>query len=168
MIRRRIADLAAFDVIRYAQKACSNLAILDLVRRSGALVDAVSAGEIRRALAAGFSTAGDPPPIVYTADLFDAAALDLCVARGVHVNCGSPDMIDQLGGRAPGGSITLRILLATCYETTTYLDRYYSMHPGRLLGSKRLVVLLSAEQRSAAGKSWRESVAEYTTCISTF
>ena len=35
MIRRRIADLAAFDVVRYAQKACSNLAILDLVRRQG-------------------------------------------------------------------------------------------------------------------------------------
>ena len=39
MIRRRIADLAAFDVVRYAQKACSNLAILDLVRRAGVLVD---------------------------------------------------------------------------------------------------------------------------------
>ena len=30
MILRRLADLAAFDVVRYAQKACSNLAILDL------------------------------------------------------------------------------------------------------------------------------------------
>ena len=47
-IRERIADLKAFDTVRYAQKACSNLAILDLVRREGVLVDAVSAGEIRR------------------------------------------------------------------------------------------------------------------------
>ena len=70
-IVERIDDLRAFDVIRYAQKACSNLAILDLVRRHGVLVDAVSAGEIRRALAAGFSPHGDPPPIVYTADIFD-------------------------------------------------------------------------------------------------
>ena len=76
MIRRRIADLAAFDVVRYAQKACSNLAILDLVRRDGVLVDTVSAGEIRRALAAGYAPAGDPPPIVYTADIFDAESLD--------------------------------------------------------------------------------------------
>ncbi len=75
----------------------------------GALVDAVSAGEIRRALAAGFSPAGEPPPIVYTADIFDAAALDLCVERGIHINCGSPDMIDQLGRRAPGRAVTLRI-----------------------------------------------------------
>jgi diaminopimelate decarboxylase len=109
MIRRRIADLAAFDVIRYAQKACSNLAILDLVRRDGVLVDAVSGGEIRRALAAGYAPAGDPPPIVYTADVFDAESLDLCVEHKVHVNCGSPDMIDQFGRRAPGRSITLRI-----------------------------------------------------------
>jgi diaminopimelate decarboxylase len=109
VIQRRIADLAAFDVVRYAQKACSNLAILDLVRREGALVDAVSAGEIRRALTAGYATTGDPPPIVYTADIFDALSLDLCVEHNIHVNCGSSDMIDQLGGRAPGSQITLRI-----------------------------------------------------------
>ncbi|HEV7517278.1 MAG TPA: hypothetical protein VGR07_13330, partial [Thermoanaerobaculia bacterium] len=69
-ILRRFGDLAAFDCVRYAQKACSNLAILDLVRRQGGLVDATSAGEIARALAAGFvaaGPAGEPPPIVYTA-----------------------------------------------------------------------------------------------------
>ncbi len=33
VIDQRIADLAAFDVIRYAQKANSNLAILDRIRR---------------------------------------------------------------------------------------------------------------------------------------
>jgi len=112
-IVERIDDLRQFDVIRYAQKACSNLAILDLVRRHGALVDTVSAGEIRRALAAGFQVAGnspdEPPPIVYTADIFDREALDLVGELGVHVNAGSPDMIDQLGERAPGRHITLRI-----------------------------------------------------------
>jgi diaminopimelate decarboxylase len=109
MIRRRIADLRAFDYIRYAQKACSNLAILDLMRRQDVLIDVVSAGEIRRALAAGYVVEGEPPPIVYTADIFDAEALDLCVQQKIHVNCGSADMIDQLGQRSPGASITLRI-----------------------------------------------------------
>jgi len=109
MIRRRLAELAAFDVVRYAQKACSNLAVLDLVRRCGALVDAVSGGEIRRALSAGFPPQGEPPPIVYTADIFDAEALDLCVQYGIHVNCGSPDMIVQYAGRNAGKEITLRI-----------------------------------------------------------
>jgi diaminopimelate decarboxylase len=108
-IVKRLGDLAAFDYVRYAQKACSNLAIVDLIRRHGGLVDTVSAGEIQRALAAGYVPEGTPPPLVYTADVFDREALDLCVARKVHVNCGSPDMVDQLGARAPGREITLRI-----------------------------------------------------------
>ena len=108
-ILQRLADLRAFDHVRYAQKACSNLAVLDLLRRNGALVDAVSAGEIRRALAAGYEVEGAPPPVIYTADIFDAEALDLCVEHDIHVNCGSPDMIEHLGCRAPGRSITLRI-----------------------------------------------------------
>ena len=94
-------DLEAFDVIRYAQKACSNLAILQILRKAGAKVDAVSAMEIRRAIAAGFKphpeTEEEIPEIVYTADIFDREALDLCVEYGVHVNCGSIDMIHQLG-----------------------------------------------------------------------
>src|SRR6187401_876125 len=53
-ILERVEDLRQFDAIRYAQKACSNLAILDLVRRHGVVVDAVSAGEIRRAMKAGY------------------------------------------------------------------------------------------------------------------
>lgn len=108
-ILERVEDLRQFDVIRYAQKACSNLAILDLVRRHGVLVDAVSAGEIRRAMAAGYKAGGKNSEIVYTADIFDREVLDLVVKHDIHVNCGSPDMIDQLGERAPGRNITLRI-----------------------------------------------------------
>ncbi|MDD9873297.1 MAG: diaminopimelate decarboxylase [Deltaproteobacteria bacterium] len=109
-IVERIAELSRFDVLRYAQKANSNLAVLDLCRRHGALVDAVSAGEIHRALAAGFDAQGDPPPIVYTADVFDRESLDCVIEHGIAVNCGSPDMIDQYGeSTGGGGEITLRI-----------------------------------------------------------
>ena len=106
---RRIADLAQFDVIRYAQKACSNIAILDRMRRRGVVVDAVSAGEIQRAIAAGYSTDPRKAEIVYTADIFDRDALDLVVEHALLVNCGSPDMISQLGERRPGAEVTLRI-----------------------------------------------------------
>jgi diaminopimelate decarboxylase len=106
---RRIADLSDFDVVRYAQKANSNLAVLDHFRRHGVLVDAVSAGEIQRALAAGYLPQGDPPPIVYTADIFDRDALDLVLQHGIPVNCGSPDMIDQYGAYVSEGEITLRL-----------------------------------------------------------
>jgi diaminopimelate decarboxylase len=119
MIRRRCRDLAAWDTIRFAQKACSNLAVLALVRQEGVLVDAVSTGEIHRALAAGYAAHGPnqpgpdglPPvhPIVYTADIFDRASLDAVVKHGIHVNCGSADMIEQLAERMPGASITLRV-----------------------------------------------------------
>lgn len=108
-IVERIGQLKQFDTIRYAQKACSNLAVLDLVRRSGALVDCVSVGEMQRAMTVGYEPHGSPPPFVYTADIFDREALDFVVEHDVHVNCGSPDMIDQLGERAPGRNITLRI-----------------------------------------------------------
>ena len=110
-ICQRIADLAEFDVARFAQKACSNLAILDLVRRNGVLVDAVSAGEIHRAIAAGFKPGqlSHPTEIVYTADIFDREVLEMIAKHDIHVNCGSPDMIDQYGERMPGRGITLRI-----------------------------------------------------------
>ena len=109
MIQKRIDDLRSFDTIRYAQKANSNLAVLDLVRRQGVLVDAVSAGEVGRAMTAGYLSTGDPSPIVYTSDIFDRESLDLVVEKGIHVNCGSPDMIVQYGERAPGREITLRV-----------------------------------------------------------
>lgn len=100
-ILSQIQDLEAFDVVRYAQKACSNLSILKIIRNAGAKVDAVSAMEIRRALAVGYKphpeTEEEIPEIVYTADIFDREALELCVENGIHVNCGSIDMIHQLG-----------------------------------------------------------------------
>jgi diaminopimelate decarboxylase len=118
-VRRRCRDLAAWDTVRFAQKACSNLAVLDIVRREGVMVDAVSTGEIHRALAAGYqphasrvaADDGLPPvhPIVYTADIFDRESLDAVAKLGIHVNCGSADMLEQLAERVPGASVTLRV-----------------------------------------------------------
>jgi diaminopimelate decarboxylase len=98
-ISQRLADLVQFDVVRFAQKACSNIAILDLVRRGGGRVDCVSVGEVHRAIAAGFRPGqqSHPPEIVYTADIFDREALDVVIEKDIHVNCGSPDMIGQYG-----------------------------------------------------------------------
>ena len=108
-IRRRVEQLACFDTVRYAQKACSHLAVLAMMRQEGVLVDAVSAGELLRAIEVGYPASGDPPPIVYTADIFDRPSLALCRDLGIHVNAGSPDMIRQWGEVAPGQDMTLRI-----------------------------------------------------------
>src|SRR4051812_10202550 len=83
-ILARIAALRAFDVIRFAQKANSNVHVLRLMRAEGVRVDAVSLGEIERALAAGYSAADDA--IVFTADIFDRATLERVVAEKVTVN----------------------------------------------------------------------------------
>ncbi len=107
-IRARIASLKAFDTIRYAQKANSNLHLLRLMRTHGVKVDAVSLGEIERALAAGYSAA-DNDDMVFTADLFDHATLAKVVAERITVNAGSIDMLAQLGQRSPGHKVWLRI-----------------------------------------------------------
>jgi diaminopimelate decarboxylase len=110
-IRRRIEQLSAFDVVRYAQKACSNIHILGEMRKAGVRVDAVSLGEIERAKRAGFvagpvSGAAD---VVFTADLFDRPTLERVVADGIEVNAGSIDMLRQLGERSPSHRVWLRL-----------------------------------------------------------
>ena len=106
-IRERIATLRHFDTIRFAQKACSNTHILRLMRQHGVKVDAVSRGEILRALQAGYETGGDA--IVFTADLLDRATLATVCAHGVPVNAGSIDMLHQLGEASPGHKVWLRV-----------------------------------------------------------
>ncbi len=108
-IRQRIAELAAFDTIRFAQKACSNTHILRLMREQGVKVDAVSRGEILRALAAGYDAQGEPSGIVFTADLLDRDTLALVVEHDIPVNAGSIDMLQQLGTAHPGHRVWLRI-----------------------------------------------------------
>lgn len=110
-VRARIAQLRCFETIRFAQKACSNIHMLALMRAQGVLVDAVSRGEILRALAAGYRAGpgAAPEQIVFTADLFDSATLDCVLEHGIAVNAGSIDMLHQLGARAPGHPVWLRI-----------------------------------------------------------
>ncbi|WP_457349484.1 diaminopimelate decarboxylase [Roseateles sp. P5_D6] len=106
-IRERAASLKRFDVVRFAQKACSNIHVLKLLREAGVKVDSVSRGEILRALAAGYEAGGDE--IVFTADLLDHATLATVVEHRIPVNAGSIDMLDQLGAASPGHAVWLRI-----------------------------------------------------------
>ena len=111
-IEDRIREVKSFDTVRFAQKACSNLSILSLMKKNGIFVDAVSAGEIVRALKAGYKGGEDTkqvPQIVYTADIFDNAALELVKEHKIHVNVGSPDMIAQLAEAGIRSNLTLRV-----------------------------------------------------------
>ncbi|WP_045969372.1 diaminopimelate decarboxylase [Xenorhabdus doucetiae] len=108
-IIRKIKKLRPFDVIRFAQKACSNTHILRLMREQGVKVDAVSLGEIERALYAGFKGGRDKADIVFTADVIDEATLARVIELDIPVNAGSIDMLAQIGGRQPGHPVWLRI-----------------------------------------------------------
>lgn len=110
-IKHQIAALRQFDVIRFAQKANSNTHLLKLMKGLGVLVDSVSLGEIERALAVGFAPSehNGRAEIVFTADLLDRATLTRVTELGIAVNCGSIDMLEQLGAIKPGHPVWLRI-----------------------------------------------------------
>lgn len=109
IIRAQIDRLRQFDVIRFAQKACSNIHILRLMREAGVKVDSVSLGEIERAVAAGYDPRQNPDDIVFTADVLDDATIARVHELGVPVNAGSVDMLEQLGAVSPGHRVWLRI-----------------------------------------------------------
>jgi len=109
IIRRRIAQLAQFDVVRFAQKACSNIHILRLMREQGVKVDSVSLGEIERALAAGYEPQNGADEIVFTADLIDPPTMARVHELQIPVNAGSVDMLAQLGEVSPGHRVWLRV-----------------------------------------------------------
>lgn len=112
-IREQFRRVARFDTVRFAQKACSNVHVLRLLRALGASVDCVSSGELTRALKAGFAPGIDAKghaDIVYTADVITSTTLEQVVSLGVPINAGSEDMVDQVAAHAKRGySIWLRI-----------------------------------------------------------
>lgn len=108
-VRERIGQLRRFDRVRYAQKASSNVHLLRLMRAEGVAVDAVSLGEVERALVAGYSARGGASELVFTADVLTPGTLERLVAEEVPINAGSIDMLRQVAARAPGHRVWLRI-----------------------------------------------------------
>ncbi|MEG5301360.1 diaminopimelate decarboxylase [Enterobacter roggenkampii] len=109
IVREKIAALHQFDVVRFAQKACSNIHILRLMREQGVKVDSVSLGEIERALVAGYDPKADSDAIVFTADVIDDTTLARVHELQIPVNAGSVDMLEQLGQVSPGHRVWLRV-----------------------------------------------------------
>lgn len=108
VLRAQFASLRGFDTVRFAQKACSNVHILRLLRELGAKVDCVSLGELERAVRAGYraSVQGE---IVFTADILPREALPRILELKVPVNAGSEDMLEQLGRVSPGHPVWIRV-----------------------------------------------------------
>ena len=101
----RLAALSGFDRVRYAAKAYGNVSFLRRLRDEPIALDVVSAGEVRRALAAGWPT----ERIVLTSDVLDPAAEELVREHGIHVNAGSAFMLEVVARATPGAELTLRV-----------------------------------------------------------
>jgi len=109
-ILKRIESLKQFDVIRYAQKANSNIHILKIMLKNQVCVDSVSLGEIEKATLAGFSNKeGRASSIVYTSDMIDAETIRRVIELNIPINAGSPQMLEQIGRVKEGHSVWLRI-----------------------------------------------------------
>lgn len=104
-VMAQVDRLTDFDVVRYAQKAHSGLALLTRLAERGLAVDATSGLEIERALEAGFA----PERIELATDVLDRQTLAAVARHGVRVNVGSADLLQPLSEVARSKECTLRI-----------------------------------------------------------
>jgi hypothetical protein len=56
-------------------------------------------------------------------------------------------------------------LLRISYRLSSYLDRFYSMAPGRRKGAKRLILLLPLSIRDSLGDDWIDDVGDYADVV---
>ncbi|MFB6124580.1 MAG: diaminopimelate decarboxylase [Halanaeroarchaeum sp.] len=96
--------------IHYAAKANAGAAVLSRLATAGIGVECASAGEVERALDAGF----DPADLLYTAVNPPDADLDAVFARaGEHpeltITAGARDTVDRLAERGYDGRLAIRV-----------------------------------------------------------
>jgi len=109
-IRARCAELKAAisypnHRIRYACKALTLQAVLEIIRDEGLWIDASSLNEVHRALRAGFN----PAEIYYTGEGATRDVYRFLVDHGILINCTSIDQIRLLGAVRPGHHCSIRI-----------------------------------------------------------
>jgi diaminopimelate decarboxylase len=108
--------------ICYAVKANGNLAVLRVLRDLGAGADIVSAGELARALAAGFPA----ERIVFSGVGKSADELRAAVDAGIgHINVESTEELELLGAVAAGGrrtSVGIRVNPDVTTDTHPYIS----------------------------------------------
>ncbi|CAL4322330.1 diaminopimelate decarboxylase [Buchnera aphidicola] len=106
-IKKKIKKLKIFDIVRFAQKSCSNLTILKLIKKLKVKIDAVSQGEIERAILSGFKKNSND--IIFTADLIDEETLHTVIKNKIPVNAGSLIMLKNIGKNSKKHKVWLRI-----------------------------------------------------------
>jgi diaminopimelate decarboxylase len=105
IISRQISNLkAAFAgmpmKIKFAAKALSNVSVLALMKQQGVGMDAVSLGEIKLGLLAGF----EPSAITFTSNASGFEEIQEAIKLGVGINIDNLPTLEQLGQQY-GGSV---------------------------------------------------------------
>lgn len=90
--------------IFYAMKANYNLAILRLLEKQGACIDAVSLGDVLLAKRAGFT----PERILFTANKITDEEMRAAKAEGILFNIGSRSRLEKFGKEYPGSEVCIR------------------------------------------------------------
>lgn len=110
VIRARCRQLKAAitypnTVIRYACKALTIAAILQIILEETLWIDASSINEVLRSLRAGFL----PNEIVYTGESCSKEIYNELLRRKILINCTSLDALQLLGELKPGAECSVRI-----------------------------------------------------------
>ena len=111
VIRRQMARLrealgGVADVrIHYAAKALTTLPVLELMRRLGCGLDAVSIGELEMGLRAGFAA----EEMMFTPNGVAWEEVERAVALGVQVNLDNLPQLEAFGRAFPGRKVCVRI-----------------------------------------------------------
>lgn len=110
IVRARCAELRAAlsypnSVIRYACKALTLRAILQIVREEGFWIDASSLNEAKRALLAGFA----PTTVQFTGESSSEAVFTELMELGVDINCSSLDQMRLIGRLFPRARVSFRL-----------------------------------------------------------
>lgn len=109
ILRQRCRELKALSshpgfYVNYSAKANSNLALLEIIREEGLVVDAMSPGELFFNRKAGFDT----DSILYVCNNVSADELRNAVENGVLVSVDSLSQLELYGKVNPGGNVMVR------------------------------------------------------------
>lgn len=109
-IREHMSDVAKVITkypyrANYSMKANSNLTILKMALEEGLNADAMSEGEMRLLLKAGFPS----DRIFFVPNNVDKSEIEFAVKNNIMVSLDSLDQLDLFGRIAPGGKCSVRI-----------------------------------------------------------
>ncbi len=91
--------------INYAMKALSNVAILQLLKKMGSCLDAVSSQEVQLGLYAGYL----PEQIFFTPNGVSLEEIEEVLAMGVQINIDNLSILEQFGTKYPDIPVCIRL-----------------------------------------------------------